>query len=98
MQMVRLGLNKPFSVLKNGGRYYGVYRSIRRMFININDNFDYSRFNLGGYFMKDNNLECKVKGCKGKLIIVTFAGKVRCECDRCGTIIYQTDRAYKDED
>lgn len=48
--------------------------------------------------MEKKNLECKVKGCKGKLIIVTFAGKVRCECDRCGAIVYQTDRAYVEED
>ena len=48
--------------------------------------------------MEKKNLDCKVKGCKGKLITVIFAGKVRCECDTCGTIIYQTDRVYKDED
>ena len=48
--------------------------------------------------MEKKDLDCKVKGCKGKLITVIFAGKVRCECDTCGTIIYQTDRAYKDED
>ena len=48
--------------------------------------------------MEKKNLDCKVKCCKGKLITVIFAGKVRCECDRCGTIIYQTDRAYKEED
>ena len=48
--------------------------------------------------MKKKNLDCQVKGCKGKLITVIFAGKVRCECARCGTIVYQTDRAYKEED
>lgn len=48
--------------------------------------------------MEKKNLDCQVNGCKGKLITVIFAGKVRCECDTCGTIIYQTDRAYAEED
>ena len=48
--------------------------------------------------MENKKLECKVKGRKGKLITVIFAGKVRCECDKCGAIFYQTDRAYVEED
>lgn len=36
-------------------------------------------------------VDCQVKGCKGKMIYIVKAGLVRCECDRCGTILYQTD-------
>lgn len=38
-------------------------------------------------------IDCQVKGCKGKMICIVKAGLVRCECDRCGTIMYQTDRS-----
>ena len=48
--------------------------------------------------MENKKLNCQVKGCDGKLIVVVFAGKVRCECDKCGTIVYQTDRKYIEED
>lgn len=37
-------------------------------------------------------MKCQVNGCKGQMIIIAKAGKMRCECDRCGTITYQTDR------
>ena len=60
--------------------------------------FHFYILNRRVFIMEKKNLNCQVKGCNGKLITVIFAGKVRCECDTCGTIIYQTDRAYVEED
>ena len=41
-------------------------------------------------------IDCQVKGCKGKMICIIKAGLVRCECDRCGTIMYQTSNTPSD--
>lgn len=55
--------------------------------------------------MEKKNLNCQVKGCNGKLIMVVFDDGIRCECDKCGIIVYtlraltkQTDRKYIEED